>query len=158
MSAWVQRGHVYLWRYPEGPSGYCGGHLTADRTGCGSLDELLTKFIETPRSRSANVRVTRPTSDVLSVPNNRGGAARWAAPGQLRIEMCHDTEPKAWRFRPKGRQFELLAGREKLEELREAVRGIPAGEGDFALGPEGGSAQWDEMCLWIWWTPGAATV
>ncbi len=41
MSAWVQRGHVFLWRYPEGPSGYSGGHLTADDPGCASLEELL---------------------------------------------------------------------------------------------------------------------
>lgn len=155
MSAWVQRGRIFLWRYPEGPSGYSGGHLTADGPGCKSFDELLTKFVETPRSRRATVRITPPTVDVLSVPNCQRGAARWAAPDHLYIETHDDTDPMEWQFQPKGRRFELLAGRAKFEELRSAIRGIPVGKGDFSLGPDASSSEWYEMAVWIWWMPSA---
>jgi len=74
--------------------------------------------------------------------------------------MKDDTVHTAWQFAATGERFELLAGTEKLKELREAIRGIPSGNGDFALGPEKGSPQrsaWDEMCLWIWWMPKRAS-
>jgi hypothetical protein len=56
-------------------------------------------------------------------------------------------------FVAKGERFDLLAGRQKLIDLREAIRGIPDGNGDFALGADKSSG--DETCLWIWWMPKA---
>jgi hypothetical protein len=157
MTVWVQQGKVFLWRYREGVSNYPGGHLTADVAGCQSLEELLTKFVDTPRNRQAMVRVTRPTEDVLSVPNNRGGKAKWSSPEELQIEMLAESaNPVEWRFQPKGFRFQLVAGKGKLLELRDAIRGIPRGKGDFAIGPEDDSpesAAWEDMCLWIWWMP-----
>ena len=154
MTAWTQRGKLYLWRYIDSPGGYRGGHLTADQAGCESLDALLTQFIETPRSRRARVRVTRPTAAILGVPNAQGGRARWAAPKELQIELFEETPPEMWQFTTKGERYELLAGRDRLQELRDAVRGILKGQGDFALGPEEGSdSEWDAMCLNIWWMP-----
>jgi hypothetical protein len=41
----------------------------------------------------------------------------------------------------RGERWELVAGTRKLQELREAIRGVPAGQGDFALGPEKGSLE-----------------
>ena len=157
MTTWSQQGRIFLWRYRDGAGNYPGGHLTADAAGCKSLDELLSKFIDTPRSRRAIIRITRPTPSVLSVPNNQGGAARWSAPEQLQIELRgEDCNPHEWRLHPKGPQFELVAGTQKLSEFRDAIRGIPKGEGDFAIGPDDSSPErgaWDEMCLWIWWMP-----
>jgi hypothetical protein len=81
------------------------------------------------------------------------GKARWSSPTELQIEMSSgENDPLRWEFQPKGVRFKLIAGIEKLSELRDAIRAIPDGEGDFAIGPEDDSA-WDEKCLWIWWMP-----
>jgi hypothetical protein len=158
MSAWEQQGNIFLWRFRQAIGSYRGVHLTADAAGCVSLDELLTKFIDMPRHRRAVVRVTRPTEAILSVPGHGGGGVRWRSPEALQVVMRgEDSNPREWLFRPRGLRFELVAGRDRLVELRDAIRGIPEGRGDFAIGPDDDSEErgtWDETCLWIWWVPG----
>lgn len=86
VAKWMQRGEVYLWHYKECTRNYPGWNLTADDQACDSLLRLCDLMRSARWSSSATLTVSRPTPGILSVPDNRGGAARWYAPKLLRLE------------------------------------------------------------------------
>ncbi len=80
---WKQEGRLYLWRYTENTRNYPGWHLTADDACCHSLADLIERMLSARWSSQKPLVLTPPTKEVLRVPNNRGGEARWKSPAGL---------------------------------------------------------------------------
>ena len=138
----VISGSISLWRYRENVRNYPGWHLSADRRGGESLHALLLALRSTSGHRT--VPITRPTAEVLSVPNNKNGTAKWIAVDKWRIEYA---EANHWAFTQKGELALLTIGTEDMADLIAGVATMQA-DGDYSIG-EGESGQ----RLWLWWRP-----
>src|SRR3712207_2285031 len=86
VNRWRQEGRLYFWRYTENTRNYPGWHLTADDLCCRSLADLIERMLSARGRPRKPLAVTPPTREVLRVPNNRGGEARWKAPAGLLLE------------------------------------------------------------------------
>ena len=146
--SWKQAGSIALWRYKENQRNFPGWHLTADAAGCASLIALLDAFASDGGSSSRTLTVQAPTLAILSVPNNRSSA--WRSPSKLRLSLS--ASPSEWSFPESLEPAALTFGSEWLPDLRQAIAGIPRGQGDYSIGrPGNGNLQ-----LWFWWQPAAA--
>lgn len=139
-TAWQPAGTVSLWRYRDNARHYPGWQLTADAAGCASLLALLDALQTEGAGASRALRLTAPGPAQLAVPNNRD--ARWEAPQAMRLVLDQDSD--AWQWQPDNAQQVLRLGLSALAELRQGVRDIAAGRGDYSLG-HGMDA------LWFWW-------
>jgi hypothetical protein len=144
---WVQEGRLYLWRYTENTRNYSGWHLTADDVCCQSLADLIGRMLSARWGSQKTLAVTPPTKEVLGVPNNRGGRARWEAPGGLLLKYPKGAIGDEYsELEERGGRLILSAGRQQLELLKECVLKVPRGEGDYAITV-------GETSLWFWWMP-----
>jgi hypothetical protein len=141
--AWKQTGSVALWRYTENQRNYPGWHLSADDAGCASLIALLDAFAADGNAGTRTLSVTRPTSEILAVPNNR--SASCVAPDKLLLSFSDVASQ--WSFPDSLDPAELTIGADWLPKLRKAIAGIPHGEGDFSIGLSKG----DSLALTFWW-------
>ena len=139
--SWKQQGSISLWRYTENERNFHGWHLNADLAGCQSLVTLFEALAADGPSASRTVNLTRPTTAVLAVPNNRGGTAKFKSPEKLRIAFSSD--PGQWSFPPQLEPAEFSYGYEWLSPLCKGVNGIPQGDGDYSIG--------HDLPLWFWW-------
>ncbi len=145
VNKWKQEGRLYLWRYIENTQNYPGWHLTADDTCCHSLADLIERMLAARWSSQKSLVVTPPTKEVLSVPNNRGGAAIWKAVGILILRYPKDkVGDEHFSLKENGDEIILSAGRENLKLLKKWILGIPKGEGDYAI-------EIGQTRLWFWW-------
>ena len=142
---WKQEGRLYLWCYLENTRNFPGWHLTADDDGCHSLADLIERMLSARWSSQKSLVITLPAKDVLGVPNNRNGQARWKAPALLMLKYPKDKVRDGYSsLHVNGKTIVLSAGRQKLELLKDCVLKITKGEGDYAI--EIGDAN-----LWFWW-------
>lgn len=143
---WKQTGTVYCWRYRDNARNYPGWNIAADKEGCAELLSLIDLMEAAPYSSSKTIRLTPPTDDVLSVPNNRLGEARWTAARSLSLRYPKGkVEPDHWDLEREGDTLTLSIGEAKLRELRSGVEDMMAGEGDWGIGES------DEEILFFWW-------
>jgi hypothetical protein len=140
--AWQQRGTVSLWRYREKPCNFPGWHLAADAAGCASLLALLDALEADGAGVGRTVQLSAPGAAQLAVPNNRD--AGWDAPQTLRLSV--DAAADAWQWLLDGERLGLQFGIVALSELRQGVRDIAAGRGDYSIGKS-------TDALWFWWWP-----
>lgn len=142
---WRQEGRLYFWRYTENTRNYPGWHLTADDPCCRSLADLIERMLSARWGSRKLLVVTPPTKKVLGVPNNRGGEARWRAPGGLTLNYPKGkVSDEYFKLEEHAGEIILSAGRHKLELLKECVLKVPRGEGDYAITV-------GETRLWFWW-------
>lgn len=141
---WKQAGRISLWRYTANERNFSGWHLNADSAGCASLLALLDELAERP-GMPRTVRICAPEPAQLSVPNNQGGKAPWLAPQRLRLS-CSD-EASVWQFPSDLDPASLNFGAAWLSQLREGVKGIQAGRGDYCIGSDNDRS----FNLWFWW-------
>ncbi|MCH9648644.1 MAG: hypothetical protein K0U98_10420 [Deltaproteobacteria bacterium] len=155
VARWKQRGKVALWRYRDNVGNYSGFHMTADTTGCESLLELFRLMLEADYSSAQSIRLIPPTEGMLSVPNNRGGSARWRTSRVWTIRYPKSrVSPDHWELSVAERTCNLVTGRSLLEDLRKGVEDIQRGEGDYSI--ESGREQESNHPLWFWWWGGAS--
>jgi hypothetical protein len=70
-------GNVYAWKYLENSRNYPGWNFTVDKTGSGSLLELLDLMKRCEWSSKKEIQTSTPTERQISVPNNQNGNAKW---------------------------------------------------------------------------------
>jgi hypothetical protein len=140
-TTWRQAGHLYLWQYRENSRRYAGWHLTADDAACVSLLDLLDRL---EQLSDCVLAVTRPTAQVLAVPNFPP-LVHWSAPKVLRLIFSRE---EAWDIRSVAEEVTLMLGPAMLGELRNGIAGIPQGKGDYAIRPS--NVEPDQE-LWLWW-------
>jgi hypothetical protein len=143
INKWTQKGHVYLWRYQENTRNYPGWHLTADETFCSSFAELIGRMLVAQYGSRQSLAVTAPTKEILSIPNNRGGAAKWKSPKALILKHRKDHITDDYFSLEESEDAIIIsAGRQKLELLKDCVLNIPKNQ-DYSI--EIGNTQ-----LWFW--------
>ena len=146
--AWKQLGTAALWRYTDNTRNFPGWHFTADAAGCASLVALLDALAADAAPASRTVALVAPTAANLAVPGNR--SAGIVAANRLRISYSPDLT--SWQMPEDAEPAQLSIGPNWLSTLRDAIAGIPRGEGDYSVGASGsGNSQ-----LWIWWWRQAA--
>jgi hypothetical protein len=133
-------GAISLWRYRENVGNYLGWHLSADEQEAESLHSVLTALSSAGGYRT--VPITKPTPDIIRVPNNRNGAAKWHTVNKWRIEC---VENDCWRFSEDAGAAILVVGGRYLSDLIAGVYTMGT-DGDYCIGGD----QRDEL-LWFWW-------
>ena len=147
---WQQEGEIFAWYYSDGSKNYRGWHLTASDTGANSICLLLKAFLEEADFRHRKVSLSPVTPDILEVPNYRK-KADWAR--SLELVYNPNTEHSSqWKLEKEGDALTLGLGQTSLNELLEAFKGLPKGEGDYRIGPTDEKAD-DDQFIWIWWHP-----
>jgi hypothetical protein len=145
ITKWNHRGKTYLWRYKDNARNYPGWHFTADDESCDAFHELFEIMNAARYSGVCTISITAPTPEVLSVPNNRDGKARYESAKQLMVKY-DPSQPHLWDITFKTSSVTLSIGKNHVQALRQGIKDIKTGNGDYAIGPmDKGN------CLWIWW-------
>jgi hypothetical protein len=145
---WKQQGNLYLWKYLENARNYPGWHMTANRSACQNLADLIEKMLSSPWSSQKVLNTEPPNEKILQVPNNRGGKAHWEAAQSLILKYPkkHKVTDDSFLLKEYKNTVELSLGKNSLELLRQGILEIPEGKGDYTIGT-------DEIMLWFWWMP-----
>ena len=143
VAGWKQKGHLYLWHYVENTRNYRGWNLTADKDFRDSFVDLIEKISEAKYNSLKSLKITSPTAEILKVPNNKGGQAKWKAPRTLILKYQKDKITGNYlSFDESENTITLLVDRQKLEILKECFLKIRK-EIDYSI--EIGNAR-----LWFW--------
>jgi hypothetical protein len=141
--AWKQEGLVSLWRYEPRNRNFDGWHITADKTGCASLIDLLDALSMDGPGATRSVGISTPTKAMIAVPNCP--VRTFVAPSALRITIAKD--PTEWRFPVASEYAQLSMGMGWLPLMRQGIKDIVDGDGDYSIGSSGK----DDLPLWFWW-------
>ena len=137
---------LYVWMYPDSRKGYAGWHLTAEGVMstqlCATIDRMLVGSLSGPQM----FPVSPVTQSVLAVPNYRTKAR---SARQLILRRVDD--PQYFSLNEQDGVLTVTAGKERLQELREHIRGIMHGRGDLAMGPRTKKRHPVDQSLWFWW-------
>ena len=117
---WKQRGQIYFWRYTENSRNFPGWHLVVDSAASESLASLVASLTKAQEPIHRTLQVSRPTKDVLCIPNNKDGLARFSAPTKLVI--CFDpTDADSWTLDCVSDVLEWRLGSNSMTELESAL-------------------------------------
>jgi hypothetical protein len=139
-------GKVYAWTYKDNNRNYPGWNFTVDLKASESLSELLNLMSDCEWSTKKKVTTELPTQAQLDVPNNQNEIARWKSKPNLTLNCKTSESENHWLLSEHDNGIEIQFGKEKLTELQNAIKGIPKGNGDFAI-----SDQNEENILYFWW-------
>jgi hypothetical protein len=135
---WRQAGRLFFWRFTENTRNYPGWHFMVDRAASASIAALLRSMAQSEFPCSRTVVVSLPTTEVLSVPNNR--QSQCVAPERLRIELDL-SDAKSWHLNEDGALVHWQLGADGLRKLAD-VFADPTKYFDSTIG--------DEPVLWSW--------
>jgi hypothetical protein len=143
VNKWTQKGQVYLWQYVENTRNYPGWHLTADETFRRSFADLIRRMLAAGYNCQKSLNVTSPAKEILSVPNNQGGRAKWKSPKVLVLKLQKDKiRDDYFSLEDSENTVILTTGGQKLELLTKCVLKISK---DIDYSIEIGKTQ-----LWFW--------
>ncbi len=140
------RGKVYIWTYLENRSNYPGFNFTANNQACDDLIRVLDMMSEYDFLDRKSILLEEPTNLQLDVPNNKNGKAKWKSKNKLVLNYKRFEDDNYWEITENDKEFQIDFGKSKLEELRNAIIGIPKGFGDFPIR----DIQHNNI-LYIWW-------
>ena len=138
VDSWKQAGRLFFWRFTENTRNYPGWHFMVDRAASTSIAALLRSMAQSESPCSRTVVVSLPTTDVLSVPNNRQSPC--VAPERLRIELAI-SEAKSWLLTEDGAVVHWHLGADSLRMVAD-VFADPMKYFDSTIG--------EEPVLWSW--------
>ena len=144
---------MYLWRFPHNTRNFPGWQFVADKDGCQSLLELLDLMRNARWSAQAEIRLNKPTEEIVSVPGWPHGT-RWTAASVLLIRFPKGKVPEShWRWDGTPTQPRLNIGIDKLRELRDAIAEVAKGFGDFCVTAEDSPLHGVDKAkasIWFW--------
>lgn len=148
----AKTGALYVWMYPDSRRGHAGWHLTADNVMltklCATIDRMLAGSLSGP----SVFPVSAVTQSVLAVPNYRSNwPLRRAARSARQLVLKAVEDPRYFALNGDNEVLTVAAGKERLEELREHIKGIMHGRGDLAMGPDTKKRRPANQSLWFWW-------
>jgi len=152
VNEWKQTGKLYLWKYTENSKNYPGWHLHADLEGCTSLIKLicLMRMDKFPAKRT--VKISAPNSQILSVPNNKRGKAKWKTLKKLKIKSVKSASDYKEQFLTHKHNHILLTADEiMLTKLEQGFNDITKGKGEYSICHDGAMEKSVSSCLWFWW-------
>jgi hypothetical protein len=139
-------GKVYAWTYKGNNRNYPGWNFTVDLKAGESLSELLNLMNTCEWSTKKTISTELPTQAQLNVPNYENGNAKWKSKPNLTLNCKTSESDNHWLIKELDTGIEIQFGKAKLTELQNAIKGIPKGNGDFAIFDQN-----DENILYIWW-------
>ena len=139
-------GKVYVWKYTENQRNYPGWNLTVDLKASKNLSELLDLMNTSEWPGKMTISTELPTESQLKVPNNHGGLAKWNSKPKLTLNYIKGESENHWLIKEIDNCIEIQFGKTKLIELKNAINGIPKGDGEYAI-----SDNKDESILYFWW-------
>ena len=139
-------GKIYTWTYKDNQRNYPGWNFTVDLKASEDLSELLNLMNTCEWSSKKTLRTELPTDFQLKVTNNQGGTAKWKTKSNLTLNYKKSESENHWLINEINNGIEIQFGKRKLNELQEAIKGIPKGNGDFAI-----CDQNEENILYVWW-------
>ncbi len=108
------------------------------------------------QKRNFLLNISNPTSEILSVPNNQRGAARWQSPKKLKLSFNPDLNfNELWNFSFDKIQPVLEFGRNGIEKFQKGIQDITNGKGDYSIGGHESESNEESTCVWFWWYPKA---
>lgn len=135
---------LYLWRYLQNTRNYPGWHFAADEAVCRAFADLIQRMLDAQYNCQKALTITAPTKEILRIPNNQGGEARWSSPHTLIIKHQKDKTPDDYAaLEDSAGTVTISAGRRSLDLLKVCVLKIIEGENDYAI--EIGNTE-----LWFW--------
>jgi hypothetical protein len=147
---WKQSGQIFFWTYLDNKKNYPGWHLTADRAGVDFFLQLFEKMANAKWSSFKNINISRPAPNILKVPNNMNGRARWRSPKIFKLKHPKGLVPNNyWHLDVKENSVILSVGVDKLNELRNGVENIINNKGDYAIGSDEELCK-NDLCVWFW--------
>ena len=117
---WQQRGQIYLWEYTENTRNFPGWHLVVDSTASDSLASLVAFLNDAQEPIHRTIQISRPTRNVLCIPNNKDGLARFSVPAKLVIYF-DPTSENLWALECVGDVAEWRLGANSVTELGSAL-------------------------------------
>jgi len=138
VDSWKQAGRLFFWRFTENTRDFPGWHFMVDRAASASIAALLRSMAKSESPCSRTVVVSLPTTEVLSVPNNRRSPC--VAPERLRIELAA-SDPKSWLLTEDGAVVHWLLGADNMREVAN-VFADPTKYFDSTIG--------EKPALWSW--------
>jgi hypothetical protein len=111
-----QVGKIYLWKYKVG-SNFPGYHMAWSSGGQENFEQFLTVLANAEIGFYRTLRVTKPTSGVLAVPNNKFNKVSFISKLKLEISDVID-----WSFNVDGEHAHIIMS---LENARNFSRIIP---------------------------------
>jgi len=133
---------AHIWRYQENQRNYPGYHMSADANGCADL----LAWLRNPK-RKPVFRLQPVTQEILNVPNNRNGAARFSQYNLLELNVRSDAPSELFQIDEVSGCLNLECSRHQVECIIKGVEDILQGQGDYSIGQD------DSHRLWFWWYP-----
>ena len=131
-------GRTSLWTYGDNRN-FPGWHLCCDRPAAAFLLALLDAM---PAARwPAKKRIPLAADPALSSATGCAATPRFAKALEIHFDSAHD--PALWRLEERADGIALSLGANMLKALRQGVRGLADGKGDYSIG--------DPPGLWFWW-------
>lgn len=137
-------GKLFIWKYTENYKNYPGWNITVDNMGADKLDRLFELMINSEYPSEKQVDTYSPTDTQLNVPNNLNGKASWITKLNLIYKKFED--PNYWEIKENKNELKICFGTEKLYELKNYIREIPNGKGDYAI-----CDAHENYILYFWW-------
>jgi len=138
LDSWKQAGRLFFWRFTENTRNFPGWHFMVDRAASTSVATLLRSMSKSASVCSRTIVVSLPTTEVLSVPNNRNSPC--VAPERLRLES-DPSSSDAWALVEDGAVVHWRLGTRTLRKVAD-VFADPAKYFDSTVG--------QEPALWSW--------
>lgn len=135
---WTQDGRVFLWRYTENTRNFPGWHLALDVLGGNSLLTLFSSMKASNQPTMRTVRLTKPGSDVLAIPNNR--TSRIVTKDKLLINWTPDRKNE-WSIDEQDDEVIMVLGKKVLANIENAIEN-PNKAFDTTIGVD--------PLLWFW--------
>ncbi|MGB5690396.1 MAG: hypothetical protein WBM45_14090, partial [Woeseiaceae bacterium] len=105
-----------LWQYTENTRNFPGWHLVVDSAASDSLAALVASLNETQEPIHRTLQISQPTQEVLRIPNNKGGQARYSAPDKSVIYF-DPTNEQLWALECVDDVAEWRLGANSMTEL-----------------------------------------
>ena len=104
-----------LWKFVENERNYPGWNCHAPRTIILEMRDLLSLMEKCQYSSRKKLGVTWPSQDVLTIPNNRGGRARWKTVRYWILASDKTAGANSWRINETQVEIEIVMGNGKLQ-------------------------------------------
>lgn len=118
INQYTQKGNIYLWEYAENKN-FPGFQMAWDELGRNSFQAFLSLLQMSEVGTFRTLKVSKPTVDVLSVPNNLN--SKISSFVKMRIEMSDCTE---WKFFKDGDTCNIKLSAESAREWSSIVSAV----------------------------------
>lgn len=137
------KGKLHLWKYLENQSHFPGINLTADKDGCESIVELLTRFKGFINKPTKTLTSYPTTQKIASVGTSKSKFKSFSA---LTFDFINEDE-NIWTVEELSNdEIKISFSISYLDELERAIKRVKVGEGDFLIADKK-----RKNILYFWW-------